>query len=355
MKISNERFGFTPDGEEVQLFSLANDDGMEVCITNYGAIITAIKVPDRHGRFADVVLGHDTLEGYLNRSRYFGAICGRYANRIARGKFHLNGSEYSLATNNGENHLHGGLKGFDKVMWQAKEISGGIQLTYLSRDGEAGYPGNLETRVNYILTDYPPVLAETNELTIEYFATTDQNTVINLTNHSYFNLAGAGTILDHELTINADAFTPVDQGLIPTGEIRGVQDTPMDFTRATAIGARINDDYEQIRLARGYDHNFVLRTETAGLRSAATVYEPTTGRVMEVMTTQPGMQFYSGNFLDGSLVGKREQAYVKNSGCCFETQHFPDSPNHPAFPTTVLKPGEQFQQTTVFKFSTRSR
>lgn len=345
MKMTSKQFGVTPTGEEVRLFSLTNDQGMEVRITNYGCIITAVNVPDRSGKVDDVVLGHDTFEGYLNRSRYFGALVGRYANRIAHGRFALNGNAYSLATNNGENHLHGGLKGFDKVVWQATELTDGLQLDYLSADGEEGYPGTLHVTVEYYLTPE-------NELRIEYSATTDKDTIINLTNHSYFNLAGGGTILDHELTINAEAFTPVDQGLIPTGEIRAVKDTPMDFTSKTPIGARIGNDYEQLRLAGGYDHNFVLRPGADRFKIAATLHEPKTGRLMQVSTTQPGMQFYSGNFLNGSIVGKGGTPYVKNCACCFETQHFPDSPNQPSFPTTVLKPGEEYQQTTIFKFST---
>jgi len=345
MKTTTKQFGFTSEGQEVRLFSLINDRGLEVKITNYGGIIAAIKAPDRKGKIDDVVLGHDTLEGYLNRSRYFGAVVGRYANRIAHGRFTLNGDSYSLATNNGANHLHGGLKGFDKVVWNATELSdGGLHLSYLSRDGEEGYPGSVKAAVNYALTD-------ANELRIEYLATTDKHTIINLTNHSYFNLAGSGTILDHEVTINADAFTPVNQGLIPTGEIRDVKNTPMDFTSATPIGARIGDDYEQLRLAGGYDHNFVLRTGADRFRNVAKLYEPKSGRVMQVSTTQPGMQFYSGNFLDGSIVGKGGTPYEKHCACCFETQHFPDSPNHQSFPTTVLKPGEQYHHTTVFKFS----
>jgi aldose 1-epimerase len=344
VRISREPFGVTAAGEPVDLFTLANDHGMGVKIINFGGVITAIKVPDRFGKVDDVVLGHDTLEGYENRSRYFGALVGRYANRIANGRFVLNGVNYSLATNNGANHLHGGLKGFDKVVWQATELSDGVQLTYLSRDGEEGYPGTLQATVNYSLTT-------ANELRIEYLATTDADTIINLTNHSYFNLAGGGTILGHEVTINAEAFTPVDKGLIPTGEIRAVKDTPMDFTSATPIGARIGDDYEQLGLAGGYDHNFVLRVGMERFRVAATLHEPKSGRVMQVSTTQPGMQFYSGNFLNGSIVGKGGTPYEKHCACCFETQHFPDSPNQPSFPTTVLKPGEQFQQTTAFKFS----
>ena len=344
MKTTSKQFGVTPEGREVRIFALNNNRGLEVKITDYGGIITTINTPDRAGKFADIVLGHDTLEGYLNRSRYFGALIGRYANRIARGQFSLNGDTYRLATNNGQNHLHGGLKGFDKVVWEAGELADGLQLSYLSRDGEEGYPGNVQATVNYRLT-------AANELRLEYHATTDRQTIINLTNHSYFNLAGGGTILDHELTINAEAFTPVDQGLIPTGELRPVRGTPMNFTSPMAVGARIKDDYEQLRLAGGYDHNFVLRQGNDQFRIAATIHEPESGRVMEVSTTQPGMQFYSGNFLDGSIVGKGGVPYVRNSGCCFETQHFPDSPNHREFPSTALEPGESYEQTTVFKFS----
>lgn len=348
MKITSAHFGVTPEGEEVQLFSLTNDQGMEVRITNYGGIISALTVPDRDGNPGDVVLGHETLEGYLNRSRYFGALIGRYANRIAHGRFCLHGIAYTLAKNNGENHLHGGLKGLDKVVWSAREIPApdvvGLQLTYLSKDGEEGYPGNFETSVTYLLTNE-------NELRIDYHATTDQSTIVNLTNHSYFNLACGGTVLDHQLTIHADNFTPVNKCLIPTGEIRSVKDTTMDFTCPTAIGARIGDHDEQLCFAGGYDHNFVLRTGGELFRKAATVYEPATGRLLEVSTTQLGMQFYSGNFLDGSIVGKYGRAYVKHSGCCFEPQHFPDSPNQPNFPSTVLEPGEDYQHTTWFKFS----
>ena len=344
VRVTREQFGVTAGGEQIDLFTLANNHGMEVKIINFGGIITAIKVPDRHGKIEDVVLGHDTLEGYENRSRYFGALVGRYANRIAHGKFVLNGVAYALATNNGENHLHGGLKGFDKVAWEATASRDGLQLIYLSRHGEEGYPGTLQATVNYSLTP-------ANELRIEYLATTDADTIINLTNHSYFNLGGGGTILGHEVTINAEAFTPVDKGLIPTGEIREVKDTPMDFNSPAPIGARIGDNYEQLKLAGGYDHNFVLRTGADRFRIAATLREPESGRVMQVSTTQPGMQFYSGNFLNGSIVGKGGTPYLKNCACCFETQHFPDSPNQPDFPTTVLKPGEQFQQITTFKFS----
>src|SRR5262252_8553506 len=314
MKTISEKFGVTPEGQEVRLFSLTNDRGLEVKITNYGGIITAINTPDRHGRVVDVVLGQETLEGYLNRSRYFGALIGRYANRIARGEFSLNGDKYFLPTNNGENHLHGGFRGFDKRVWHARELPGSLHLTYLSEDGEEGYPGNVHATVNYSLT-------AANELRIEYLATTDKATIINLTNHSYFNLAGQGTILDHEVTINADSFIPIIKGLIPTGELRSVSDTPMDFTSPTPIGGRINEDYEQLHLAGGYDHCFVVRPGSERFRIAATVHEPVSGRLMEVLTTQPGMQFYSGNFLDGSIIGKGGTPYVKHSACCFEPQH----------------------------------
>ena len=345
MKISTEQFGVMPDGANVELFSLSNGHGMAVRIINYGGIIAQLHVPDRHGEMADVVLGHDTLEGYLNRSRYFGALIGRYANRIARGRFTLDGVEQHLTINNGHNHLHGGVRGFDKVLWQANEVEDGLQLTYFSKDGEENYPGNLEAQVTYSLM-------ETNELRIDYRAHTDRETIVNLTNHSYFNLAGNGTILGHELTIDADAFTPVDATLIPTGEIRAVAGTPMDFTSARPVGSRINDQFDQLQMAGGgYDHNFVLRTASGSLRHIATVREPMSGRVMQIATTEPGLQFYSGNFLDGSIVGKYGIAYAKHSGCCLETQHFPDSPNHPNFPATVLRPGEEYRHTTIFQFS----
>ncbi len=350
MKLSKEQFGVTADGARVDLFTLNNGRGMEVKITNYGGIIASIKVPDRIARVCDVVLGHDTLEGYVRRSRYFGAIIGRHANRIARGRFGLNGAVYSLAQNNGENHLHGGFRGFDKVVWEASVINAGdgvgLQLDHLSKDGEEGYPGNLRARVTYILT-------EKDELRIKYFSATDKDTVVNLTNHSYFNLAGDGTVLGHELLLNADQFTPVDKGLIPTGELRNVSDTPMDFTRSNAIGARIDQNYEQLELAGGYDHNFILRGNGKALKPAAKIHEPVTGRVLEVFTTQPGIQFYSGNCLDGSIIGKGGRVYGKHAGCCFETQHFPDSPNQPSFPTTILKRAQRYEHETVFRFSVK--
>ena len=332
------------DGEEVRIFSITNDQAMEVRIINYGGIITSINVPDRVGKLDDVVLGHDSLEGYLHRSRYFGALIGRYANRIARGRFTLNGVEYQLAINNGKNHLHGGVRGFDKVLWRAWEIDDGVQLNYLSQDGEEDYPGNVNATVTYRLND-------ANELRLDYYADTDRDTIINLTNHSYFNLGSSGTVLNHELQIEADAFTPIDETLIPTGEIRKIKGTAMDFTSPTAIGARIGNVDEQLQIASGYDHNFVLRGDLGELRTAARVYEPQTGRGMEVFTTQPGMQFYSGSYLDGTLVGKSGRAYTKNSGCCLEPQHFPDSPNQPHFPSTVLRPDEKYHHTTIYRFS----
>lgn len=334
-----------PDGREVKLFTLTNDRGMEIKVINYGGIITELNVPDRSGKIGDVVLGHDTLDGYLHRSRYFGALIGRHGNRIRRGQFVLNGIEYQLPINNGKNHLHGGFKGFDKVFWETNETEDGLRLTYRSWDSEEGYPGNLEATVIYSLTD-------ANELCIEYQAITDKETIVNLTNHSYFNLACGGTILDHELTINADGFTPVDETLIPTGEIRCVKNTPMDFTNGASIGAHIKEPDQQMQFAGGgYDHNFVLRPADGELRCVGRLYEPKSGRTMEVITTQPGLQFYSGNFLDGSIVGKAGRAYLKHSGCCLETQHFPDSPNHSDFPSTVLKPGEEYRHTTVYRFS----
>ncbi|HEU4743351.1 MAG TPA: aldose epimerase family protein [Meiothermus sp.] len=344
MKIERRPFG-TVEGTPVNLYLLTHPNGLRAEISNYGGIVVSLWVPDRTGQFADVVLGYDKLEGYLQKSPYFGALIGRYGNRIAKGRFTLNGVTYTLAQNNGENHLHGGLKGFDKAVWEAREVPGvGLELSYLSKDGEEGYPGNLAVTVRYALTN--------DALRIDYSATTDRDTVVNLTQHSYFNLAEEGDILGHELTLYADHFTPVGEGLIPTGEIAPVTGTPLDFTRPTAIGARIEQDHPQLVYAGGYDHNWALNRGGAGLERAATVYEPQTGRVMEVLTTQPGVQFYSGNFLDGSIIGKGGQVYQRRAGFCLETQHFPDSPNHPNFPSTVLRPGQIYQQTTVYRFST---
>lgn len=340
------------DGQSVALYTLTNRNGVEAKITNYGGIVVSLKVPDRSGKLDDVVLGYDTLDEYLKgNSAYFGALIGRYGNRIGKGRFSLSGVEYKLAVNNGENALHGGLKGFDKVVWNARPLplksGAGLTLTYLSHDGEEGYPGNLSITVTYTLTD-------NNELKIDYSATTDKDTIVNLTHHSYFNLAGQGNgdILNHQLMINAARFTPVDSDLIPTGELRLVKGTPFDFTQPAAIGARINDPDEQLRLGKGYDHNFALDGKMGTLRQAARVFEPTTGRTMEVWTTEPGLQFYTGNFLDGKP-GKGGKPYQFRNGFCLETQHFPDAPNKPGFATTILRKGGRYRTTTIYKFSFR--
>jgi aldose 1-epimerase len=332
-------------GQPVDIFTLRNANGIEIKATNYGGIITSIVVPDRNGRPGDIVLGFDDLQAYVKDSPYFGAIVGRYGNRIAKGHFTLDGHTYTLAVNNGPNHLHGGLKGFDKVIWHAEPLAGstGLVLSRRSPDGEEGYPGNLDVRVTYRLTD-------DNRLVIDYHATTDKATPVNLTQHSYFNLAGEGDVLGHELTIDADRYTPVDANLIPTGELAPVEGTPFDFRKSTAIGARIDTPNLQLKNAGGYDHNWVLNRKGTGLQLAARVVEPKTGRTLEVSTTQPGLQFYSGNFLDGTLKGKGGRVYVKHAGLCLETQHFPDSPNHPDFPSTILRPGEQYDTQTVFRF-----
>ena len=347
--VSEEPYG-TIAGEEVTRYTLTNEAGMSVAILTYGGIVQSILVPDRDGELANVTLGFASFEGYAAGHPYFGTITGRYANRIARGTFELEGETYQLAINNDPNTLHGGEKGFDKFVWDAAVIDDGIGVT-LSRtspDGEEGYPGNLEVEVTYTLT-------EANELQIDYLATTDAPTVVNLTNHAYFNLAGEGngSILDHELQLIASSYTPVDETLIPTGEIAPVAGTPMDFTTPHAIGERIRDDFEQLVIGRGYDHNYVLDRENDDrLQLAARVTEPTSGRVLEVLTTEPGIQFYSGNFLDGSVIGASGRMYRQGDGFALETQHFPDSPNQPEFPTTVLNPGEEFRSTTVYAFST---
>lgn len=352
-KMTRQAFGKTPEGEAVELYTLTNSKGMEAAITTYGGIIVSLKTPDKTGKLADIVLGFDNLDGYLKGHPYFGAIIGRYGNRISRGRFTLNGVEYTLARNNGENALHGGLKGFDKVVWKAAEVpaAGGqaLELTYLSKDGEEGYPGNLSVKVTYTLT-------EDSELRIDYDATTDKDTVLNLTNHSYFNLAGQGEgdILGHQLVLEADRYTPVDAGLIPTGELPTVEGTPFDFRQPHTIGERINARNEQLTLGRGYDHNYVVNGPAGALRLAARVTEPVSGRVMEVRTTEPGVQLYTGNFLDGSNIGKGGKVYRRRYGFCLETQHFPDSPNQPSFPSVVLKPGGRYRTTTVYRFSTAS-
>lgn len=350
-QVSKQSFG-TADGQNVDLYTLTNRNGVGAKIINYGGIVMSLKVPDRSGKFSDVVLGFNDLESYLKPHPSFGTAIGRFGNRIAKGRFTLNGVEYKLAVNNGENHLHGGIKGFDDVVWTASEyksrLGPAVRLTYLSKDGEEGYPGNLNVTMIYTLTNR-------NELRIDYTATTDKDTVINLTHHSYFNLAGEGNgdILNHRLKLNADRFTPTDAGSIPTGELRSVRGTPFDFLALTSIGARINADHEQLKFGNGYDHNFVINGRMGTLRQAAVVSEPTTGRVMEVWTTEPGVQLYTGNFLDGSLVGKSGKPYPRRSGFCLETQHYPDSPNKPNFPTTTLKKGDIFRSTTIYRFSAR--
>jgi aldose 1-epimerase len=349
--IKKQLFGKTADGIEIFMFTLTSKNGMEAAIINFGGTLVSLKVPDRKGHLTDIVLGYDTLGAYENGTNYFGATIGRYGNRIAHGQFTLNGAQYVLAKNNGENSLHGGIKGFNKVVWDAKEGSASngqsLQLKYVSKDGEEGYPGRLSVEVTYTLTDR-------NELQIDYSAATDKDTVLNLTHHSYFNLRGegSGNILDHRLTLNADRFTPVDAGLIPTGELRNVQGTPFDFRTPVAIGARIDQGDEQLKLGKGYDHNWVLnRKDGDGLSLAARVEETTSGRTMEVWTTEPGIQFYTGNFLDGKGGGKNGKTYNYRDAFCLETQHFPDSPNHQAFPSTVLKPGTHFHSKTVYRFS----
>ena len=355
MSIKKQAFGKTADGKDVDLYTLTNANGLKTEIMTYGGIVRTLEVPDRDGNLGDIVLGYDSLDEYIENNPYFGALVGRYGNRIAKGKFTLDGVEYTLATNNGPNHLHGGVKGFDKVVWDAEpmedETSVGLKLTYLSKDGEEGYPGNLKCTVIYTLTN-------DNELKVSYEAETDKATVLNLTHHSYFNLGGhnSGDILAHELMLTADNFTPVDEGLIPTGEIKPIKGTLMDFTRPIPIGARI------AQVKGGYDHNYVLNSSGGSLALAASVYEPRSGRVMEIFTTEPAIQFYSGNFLDGSNKGKgarrvgapaRQAVYNKHNGFCLETQHFPDSPNKPNFPSVVLKPGDKYTHLTVHKFSAK--
>jgi aldose 1-epimerase len=347
-KVTSEPFGKLPDGTPVEIFTLS-DGNYEARIATYGGVVVSLKTPDRQGKSADVVLGFDDVDGYVANfngpsDAFFGAIIGRYANRIAHGSFTLDGKKYSLPLNNGENSLHGGPHGFNNVVWKAKPIANGVELSYLSKDGEAGYPGNLSATVRYTLVK--------GDLRIEYSATTDKDTIVNLTNHSYFNLAGEGNILNHQLTLHASRFTPVDAGLIPTGELKSVESTPFDFRKATAVGARIKADDEQLRLGRGYDHNWVL--DGGGkLAEAAEVYDPGTGRLLKVLTDQPGIQFYSGNFLDGSIKGKGGKPDELHAALCLETQHFPDSPNHPDFLTTELKPGEHYHTVTIYRFSVR--
>jgi aldose 1-epimerase len=342
-KVDTSSFGKLPDGTPVQLFTLTNAAGLVAKVADYGTIITELHVPDRSGRNGDIVLGFDSLEKYLKGHPYFGCTVGRVANRIAKGRFTLDGKTYTLAVNNGPNHLHGGLKGFDKVVWKAQPQQGtAVQFTYTSADGEEGYPGKLDVTVQIALTDK-------NELAIDYTAVCDKATPVNLTNHSYFNLASEGDVLSHELVIAADQFTPKDDTSVPSGEIKSVRGTPMDFTQPHAVGSRFD---EMKGDPVGYDHNFVLNGGGKSLALAARVFEPKSGRVMQVFTTQPGIQLYTSNYLDGSLTGKRGQVYRRYSGLCLETQHFPDSVNHPQFPSVILRPGETYRQTTVHKFTT---
>ena len=345
-QVTKHSFGKTPDGVAVDLYTIKSG-ALEAKITNYGGIVTSLKVPDRHGKAADVVLGYAALDGYLAKSPFFGALIGRYGNRIGGAKFVLDGKTYSTPQNDGKNTLHGGAKGFDKAVWKAKEIPHGIELTLVSPDGDAGFPGRLTTVVRYTLGG--------KDLKIEYSATTDKDTVVNLTSHSYFNLKGQGEgdVLQHELKLNASLYTPVDDNLIPTGELAPVAGTPFDFRKLTAIGPRIDSDNDQLKKGKGYDHNWVLDSGGGKLSEAAEVYEPTTGRVMQVWTDQPGVQFYTGNFLDGTITGKGGKVYQHRAALCLETQHFPDSPNHPKFPSTELKPGQKYHTVTIYRFSVR--
>jgi aldose 1-epimerase len=359
LSVSREAFGALPNGRQVDVFTLRNGSGIVVRVIDYGGIVLSITAPDRDGNAGDVVLGYDNLDGYLAATPYFGATIGRYGNRIGGARFTLDGATYELAANNGPNHLHGGEVGFDKVLWNGEivdtDAGAGVRFTYTSPAGEEGYPGNLEVTVDYMLND-------DNELVIDYRATSDAPTPINLTHHSYFNLAGGGDVLGHELQINADRYTPVDETLIPTGELAAVAGTPFDFTEPTPIGARIGADDEQLRRGGGYDHNFALQRGDDGasispdgsvsaMLLAARVTEPASGRVLEVETSEPGLQFYSGNFLDGTITGKRGEVYEHRSGFCLEPQHFPDSPNQALFPSTILRPGEVYRSRTIYRFA----
>jgi aldose 1-epimerase len=348
--VTRAAFGKTGDGQAVEVFTLTNKARVEIRAISYGAIITSIRVPDRNRAVADVALGFDTIDGYLRDHPFFGAVVGRYGNRIGKARFSLDGRTYTLAANNGPNHLHGGVRGFDKYVWNAEILKGvtGVAFTRTSPDGEEGYPGTVQVRVSYVLSD-------ANELTIEYQATTDKATAINLTQHTYFNLAGhdAGPILDHEVMIAADRYTPVDDTLIPTGELAPVAGTPLDFRKPMRVGARIDDAHQQIKFGLGYDHNWVLNRAGNGLQLAARVTDPKSGRTLEVQTTEPGVQFYTGNFLDGTVKGKGGAVYNRRNGLCLETQHFPDSPNQPSFPTTIVKPGGKYESKTVWKFGAR--
>lgn len=352
--IPKENFKKTIQGKEVKLFVLKNKNGILTEVCNFGGKVVSLWVPDRDGHFEDIVLGYDNIDDYLDSGeKYFGALIGRYGNRIANGKFSLNGIEYNLATNNNENHLHGGIKGYNDVIWDTKQFKNekgeeSLELKYFSPDGEEGYPGDLNIKVIYTLTNE-------DEFKIEYFAECKDSTIINLTHHSFYNLLGAGNgdILDHEISIYANEYTPVDQGLIPTGVIAPVAGTPMDFVFAHKIGERVNQDFEQLIYGNGYDHNWVLDRPGNQLTLAASVYEPVTGRTLDVLTTEPGIQFYGGNFLDGSEIGKNNKKYDFRTAFCLETQHFPDSPNKPGFPSTILSPGEIYKHICIYKFGTK--
>jgi aldose 1-epimerase len=346
--VTKRAFGRTSEGAAVDIYSLS-DAKIEVDIITYGAIIVSLRTPDRNGKLDDVVLGCNSVEEYVKQTAHFGGIVGRYANRIAQGTFQLDGHAYTIPKNDGDNALHGGTRGFDKEVWDAKQIPNGVELSYVSKDGEQGFPGTLNTTVRYTL--------DGNALRIEFGAETDKDTVVNLTNHSYFNLAGQGTgdVLRDVVKIDASRMTPVDANLIPTGELKPVEGTPFDFRTPHAIGERIEADDPQLRLGHGYDHNFVLDHPAGRLSEAAEVYEPKTGRILRVLTTEPGVQMYTGNFLDGSITGKEGRVYNRRYALCLETQHFPDSPNHPSFPSTELKPGQKFRSVTVFEFSAGMR
>jgi aldose 1-epimerase len=351
VRISHAVWGKSASGENVLLYKLTNQHGLELAVTTYGARIVSLRTPDRTGRTADIVLGFDRLDGYLAKNPYFGATVGRYGNRIGKAEFTLDGVLYKLARNDGVNSLHGGDKGFDTKLWGARQVTGeqgaSVEMTYSSSDGEEGYPGNLSVRVTYTLT-------EQDEVRIDYWAKTDKPTVVNLTNHAYFNLAGDGDVLGHKVMLASHAFTPIDAGLIPTGETREVKGTPFDFTVSRAIGDKIGASDEQLRLAHGYDHNWIVDGPAGKLRLAARVVEERSGRTLEVLTTEPGLQFYSGNFLDGSLIGKGGKRYAPRSGFCLETQHYPDSPNQPQFPTTELRPSQTYHSVTVYRMSART-
>jgi aldose 1-epimerase len=348
--IHQEQFG-TVDGKPINIYTLTNEKGAEVKIINYGAIVVSLLIPDRDGKLANIVTGYDSLSGYVNDRSFFGAIVGRYGNRVGKGKFQLDGKEYQLTINDGENHLHGGSVGFYKAVWNAEPVEGksgpSLKLTYVSPDGEEGYPGTVTTTVVYTLTNE-------NEFEIKYEGKTDKTTILNPTHHSYFNLTGDfnNTILDHELYIDADSITPVDKSLITTGELSAVENTPMDFRKPTTIGSRIKDKYEQLEFGQGYDHNWALNKYKKGeVQKVASLYDPKSGRLMDILTDQPGLQFYSGNFLNGTIKGTGGVVYQLRTGLCLEAQCYPDSPNKPQFPSVVLKPGETYQQTTVYKFS----